>query len=95
MAASDAGGVVRRRLRAGESMSATIVAAVAEAAECSTADVQPLYTVLDPDTLDSLFDYGQGPSWEGRISFRLDEFTVTVHGTGEVVVRPRSGRPSG
>jgi hypothetical protein len=81
--------VVRRHRSAGESMSATVVAAVAEAADCSTGEVQPLYTVVDPDTLDSLFEYGQGPSWEGHLTFHLDEFDVTVHGTGEVVVRPR------
>lgn len=86
---SESSPAVRRRLPRDESMSATVVAAVAEAAGRETGDVQPLYTVMDPDVLDALFSYGQARSWEGHLTFGLDEFEVTVHASGEVVVRPR------
>jgi hypothetical protein len=80
--------VHRRHLRREESMSATAVASVAEAAGCRPGAVQPLYTVIDPDALDALVSYGQSPSWRGRLSFTLHGHEVTVRATGEVVVRP-------
>jgi hypothetical protein len=78
--------VASRRRTGSTPVSAEIVAAVAEGAGRETGDVQPLYTVIDPDALDALFDYGQAPAWEGEFSFRLDGLRVTVDHTGEIVV---------
>jgi hypothetical protein len=78
--------VASRRWTGSTPVSAEIVAAVAEGSGCETGDVQPLYTVVDPDALDALFDYGQAPAWEGQFSFRLDGYRVTVDHTGEIVV---------
>jgi len=69
-------------------MSTRIVAAVAEAADCDPGEVQPLYTVLDPDVVDALFEYGQSPGWEGQLTVTLDGYRVTVTERGDVSVEP-------
>jgi hypothetical protein len=67
-------------------MSSEVVAALADATDRDPSAVQPLYTVIDPDALDALFSYGQSPSWEGDLSFRLDGHRVTVAHTGEIAI---------
>jgi hypothetical protein len=67
-------------------MSTRIVAAVADAADCPTSAVQPLYTIVDPDTIDALFEYGQAPGWEGQLTFTLDGYRVTVTEQGDISV---------
>jgi hypothetical protein len=76
-------------------MSTRIVAAVAEATDCDPGEVQPLYTVLDPDVVDALFEYGQSPGWEGQLTVTLDGYRVTVTERGEVSVEPPAGTETG
>jgi hypothetical protein len=87
--------VASRHWTGARPISAEVVAAVAEGSGRETSDVQPLYTVLDPDALDALFDYGQTPAWEGQFSFRLDGYRVTVDHTGEIVVEEPAEGASG
>jgi hypothetical protein len=69
-----------------EDVSAEVIAAVADATDRDPSAVQPLYTVIDPDALDSLFSYGQSTAWSGSLSFELDGHRVTVDHTGEITV---------
>ncbi|WP_254535043.1 HalOD1 output domain-containing protein [Halomarina litorea] len=75
------------------SLSITIVETVCAVLEESPAAVEPLYDVVDPDALDSLFrPKADGtPRVEGSVTFTLSDCTVTVEGTGEVVVVPPDG----
>jgi hypothetical protein len=64
------------------------VEAVAETSDRDPADVQPLYSVVDPDVLDALFEYGQAPGWEGSLTFTLDRYRVTLDDAGTITVTP-------
>ena len=67
----------------------TVVAAVAEATGVGPLELEPLYTVVDPDALNRLF----APSSSTRspfveIRFSMAGCEVVVHCDGEVVVTP-------
>lgn len=47
----------------------------------------PLYDVIDPDALDSLFSERGGSSHGGRISFAYSDCEVVVESDGRVTVR--------
>ena len=73
----------------------TVVAAVAEATGVEPLELEPLYTVVDPDALNRLFD----PSSPARSPFVEMRFSmagcdVVVHCDGEVVVTPSSTEDS-
>jgi hypothetical protein len=73
-----------------ESLSASVIRAVADAADLEPAELgTPLYDQIDPDALDSLFsDRHDGtPRASGHVSFTLLEYDVTVYSDGHVVVR--------
>ena len=63
-----------------------VVSAVADARERSSLELPPLYEVIDPDALDSLFDSSgsSGKGGPGRVVFMFDECEVVVHSDGEV-----------
>jgi hypothetical protein len=81
--------VVHRTAHDGHgSISVSVVEALAEANGVSPVDIrQPLYDVVDPDALDSLFTDNEGP---GRVIFELAGHEITVHASGEILVRDRS-----
>lgn len=66
-------------------VSQRVISAVADAREKSPLELPPLYSVIDPDALDTLFDSGGvgGQSGPGRVVF--------MFGGCEVVVRSDSG----
>lgn len=66
-----------------------VVETVAEARGCGPTDLPPLNEVVDPDALDRLFaDARSGrPRRGGHLVFHYAGCTVTVLGTGRVVVR--------
>jgi len=73
-----------------ESLSDTVVRAVSTASglaatPSSDADLalDPLYTVIDPDTLDTMF---AGRAGAGTVTFDYHGYTVTAHGSGRVVL---------
>ena len=75
-----------------DSLSATVVTAVAAVRNLEPRAVDALNETVDPDALNAIFadSYG-GNSREGAaLSFRLNDCDVTIHGDGRVVVRPPS-----
>lgn len=73
---------------AAESGTEAVVSAVAEAAGVAPTDLPPIFTVIDPDALDTLLDQDVGVEML-RLSFSYADYevviwdgTVTVHRTG-------------
>jgi len=81
--------VVHRTVESGHgSLSVSVVEAVAEAKNVAPVDIQqPLADVVDPDALNRLFERTDG---DGHVTFELADHEVTVHATGEILVRARS-----
>ena len=73
---------------AGESLSVTVLQAVADLLGKEPSEIQPVSWVVDADALNALFlpRSGESPRTNGRVSFVLDGVDVTVHASGEVVV---------
>ena len=64
-----------------------IVEAVAEAADADPLELAPMHDFIDPDAVNKLFS-GTGTSTDGQyLSFRFDEWMVSVHADGIVRVR--------
>lgn len=73
--------------------SATVVTAVAAVAGCKQDDLDPLYDVLDPDALDSLFqptDDRDHPD-DVEVSFTYEGFVVSVRSYGVVEITEPGG----
>lgn len=73
--------------------SETVVTAVAEAKGVDPLDLDPLYTVVDPDALNDMFrpTVGSTPS-SVELQFSMAGCQVVVRGNGEVVVTPPAAR---
>ncbi|ARS91709.1 HalOD1 output domain-containing protein [Natrarchaeobaculum aegyptiacum] len=71
-----------------ESLSETIVSTVATLSGTEPDELDRLYDRVDPDSLETLFAPTGGTARRnaGRVSFRLAEYTVTVHASGTIVV---------
>ena len=67
-----------------------VVDAVADARDCEPIELPPLNDAVDPDALDDLFaDTPSGrPRYDGHLTFRYCDCTVTVSAVGIVVVDP-------
>ncbi|MFC6718754.1 HalOD1 output domain-containing protein [Natrialbaceae archaeon GCM10025810] len=76
----------------GEELVGTVVSAVAEVAGKNETDVERLYDRLNPDSLNSLFRRSAdgGPSSDALLVFSLDDCTVSVYGSGLVIVQGAS-----
>lgn len=72
--------------------STRVVEALTDAMDVDPADLPPLYDVIEPDALDSLFAprVDGSPRAGGRVSFWFEGYEVTVHDDGEVQVRDGS-----
>ena len=70
--------------------SIAVIETVAIAVDREPTSIEPLYESVDPDALDALVQSNGAPtdSDSVTVSFRFAEQQVTVHGTGEIVVRP-------
>lgn len=69
-----------------ESVSQTVVRAVAEATDINPLALDPrLYEVIDGDALDQLFDEERS---EGQVEFTMAGCQVSVHADDHVVVVP-------
>lgn len=69
-----------------KSCSQAVVEAVAAAESVEQSDLEPLYSVCDPDALNSLFRTNQqsGLSATGEIQFQYHGYTICVHADGRV-----------
>ena len=65
-------------------LSTAVVEAVADAKAVDPTELsQPLYSDVDPETLDDLFKTDTG-----RVTFHYHGYSVTVHATGDVDLDP-------
>lgn len=73
-------------------VSTAVVDAVADAKGISPTEIRPpLHRVVDADALNHLFQSKRyAPGEEPRVSFCYAGYEITVHGRGEVVVRPET-----
>ncbi|SFF96471.1 hypothetical protein SAMN04488063_0952 [Halopelagius inordinatus] len=77
-----------------EPLSFSVVRAVSRLAEKEPEALPPLYDVVDPDSLDTLFT--DRTNRNGSLSFLLDGHEVTVYADGGIVVeRADANYPSG
>lgn len=75
------------------SPSTAVVSAVAATLDCDPETLDPLYESIDPDAFDAVVQSGRASTPEGNItvSFTYAAHQVTVHATGEVIVRAPDG----
>lgn len=73
-----------------DSVGSLVVDAVAEVSGKSPTDLEQLYARVDTDALDALFrPIADGPSRTGgKVEFPFDDYVVSVHADGRVVVEP-------
>lgn len=67
-----------------------VVSTIAVVSETDPTDLPPLYSVIDPATLEDLIEQsGPGPpSSDVSVSFTYGGYAVTVHSYGIIAVRP-------
>jgi len=66
-----------------------IVSRVAARKGVGPSEIEPLYTAIDPDALEAMFDDADGSVLrDGRLSFRYEGFTVRVSDDGTVDLGP-------
>ncbi|RDI71819.1 HalOD1 output domain-containing protein [Halopelagius longus] len=71
-----------------EPLSLTVVKTVADAEGVEPTALRPLYSAVDPDALDSLFESEGGPAFGGEVQFQYHGYEVCVHGDGRVTLTP-------
>lgn len=75
--------------RSGEPASEAVVRTVAEAADVDEVDLPPLYSAIDPDCLNTLFERSElnVARKTPTVGFEYHDYYVTVHGD-EIKVHP-------
>lgn len=71
-----------------ERVSATVIEEVATVKDVDPLDLEPLYSVVDPDALDAIFRRTDDTTPPLTVHFTMDGCEVIVHGDGEVCVIP-------
>jgi len=69
-----------------DSLIFTIVTTVSTATGEEVNAMEPLYSAIDPDALEALISHRRDDTL--RISFVYEACTITVAGSGEIVVQP-------
>ena len=75
------------RGHADQALTEVIIEAVAEAANADPLDLPPMYEFIDPDAVNNLFHRDRTKSLGQYISFKFDEWIVSVHADGLIRVR--------
>lgn len=75
----------RYHLHDNERLSEGVVRILAVRTDRPPDDIEPLYTSLDPDALDDLFDQRNS---HGRVSFTHGDFRITAYSDGEIRIQP-------
>lgn len=75
-------------LTQGESLSITVVRMVADAEGVEPTELRPLYSAVDPDALDSLFEQSAGgsPAFQGQIQFQYHGYEVCIDDDGRITL---------
>lgn len=75
-----------------ESLSHSVTEAVAVALDADLGELEPLYTAIDPDALDELFEsVASTHRMQGAVSFTFNGCMVRVATTGKIVVQTLIG----
>ncbi|WP_049889303.1 HalOD1 output domain-containing protein [Natronolimnohabitans innermongolicus] len=67
-----------------DSLSLTVIEAIADELETDPVELEPLYHAVDPEALDSLFRSNAGV--DARVEFAYGDHTVEVQSDGTIVV---------
>lgn len=67
-----------------DSLSLSVIEAIADATDTDPVELEPLYNVVDPEALDQLFQ-GTTPA-TARVQFSYGEHTVEVRSDGTILV---------
>lgn len=67
-------------------VSERIVFSVADIDDADPLEMEPLYDVVDPDTLDDLVSRGHEMEFDSIVTFVFEGHTVTVHASGLVEI---------
>lgn len=80
-----------------DSVSNRVIARVAEVTETDPLELEPLYSTVDPDCLDAIFQTGGSTSGQdgGFIQFTMEGCRVVVSADGSVDVTPDAEESSG
>lgn len=76
----------RHDFSAPESLHLTIVEALAAVEDVPPTEVDPLYGVVEPDSLERLFAHSAARESTLSTAFSVRDWTVTVHSDGRVIV---------
>ncbi|WP_415380458.1 HalOD1 output domain-containing protein [Halosimplex sp. TS25] len=71
-----------------QSVSEAVIEAVAAAEGVRPTELAPLYDVVDPDALETVF---AGKSSLGKVVFNYNSYEVTVDADGHVAIKDYSG----
>ena len=73
-----------------ESISTTVVTAVAAVKDVDPTDLPPLYDAIDPDALNQLFrsHHQHDAAAMGQVEFTFADCTVVIDGENQVTVTP-------
>lgn len=73
-----------RDTRGSQSVTTAVISTVATRADTDPVDMDPLYSVVDTDALNALFQ----PGAEGQVAFTYNGYEIVAHSDGEVNVSP-------
>jgi hypothetical protein len=79
---------MERTVKPDQSVSYTLLCAVAEVEGCCPTDLPPLQDTLDMDALDALFstETDKTPQCEGSLTFEYSDSTVTIWSDRSVTI---------
>lgn len=89
-------GFFKRTLLEDETPSEGVITAIASLKDCEPTALTPrLYSAIDPDALDHLFQptIGSRDPRPIRVMFTYENYDITVHGDGSIEIQPPE-RPS-
>ncbi|WP_323190324.1 HalOD1 output domain-containing protein [Halostella sp. PRR32] len=80
-----------------DSLSSTVVTAVAAIRNVEPTAIDPLNEAVDPDALNTIFEnrHGGAERSGATLTLRLNKCSVTIHGDGRVVVEAPGEAASG
>ncbi|MXV62953.1 hypothetical protein GS429_12915 [Natronorubrum sp. JWXQ-INN-674] len=67
-----------------DSLSLSVIEALADELEADPVDLEPLYHAVDPEALDQLFQ--RGSTGEARVTFTYEAHEVEVRSDGTVLI---------
>jgi len=72
-----------------------VIATLAEVMDVDLDELEPLYSAVDPDALESVLRVCSRKSGDTCVTFTHEGYTVTVHSYGVVTVTPQQNHSEG